>query len=94
MDVKALGLGGSSFWNYFRNVENHLGDYPKEGSMEVPESEYRIQPTATRWPDLPALYVYFRVEENPNKIVFVRLSPAWTQADLYWFPEDQPPDED
>jgi len=32
--------------------------------------------------DIPPLYVYYLVEENPNKIVYIGLSPAWGQSDL------------
>ena len=37
-----------------------------------------MRPTRMAFPDIPPLYVYYRVEENPNRIVYLGLSPAWT----------------
>ena len=77
-----LGLAGENFDHFFRAIENFLGDYPWEYSDEVPNSQgIRMLPTRGGFPDVPPLYVYYRVEENPNKIVFLGLSPAWSRED-------------
>lgn len=78
-DRHALGLSGANFDHLFRHVENFLGDYPWQYSEEVPDSEgIRMLPTEEGFPDLPPLYVYYRVEQNPNKIIYLGLSQAWS----------------
>jgi hypothetical protein len=75
----ALGLPGQNFDYFFHDVERHLGDYPWEYSTEVPNGRgIRMIGTRDAFPDIPPLYVYFRVEVDPNKIVFLGLSPAWS----------------
>lgn len=81
-DRAALGFGGPNFDSFFSAVETYLGDYPWEYSVEVPESEgIRILSTRRAFPDIPPLYVYYRVEENPNRIHYLGLSPAWSQEE-------------
>lgn len=78
-DRAALGFAGPNFDGLFRAVETYLGDYPWEYSVEVPGSEgIRMLATRRAFPDMPPLYVYYRVEENPNRIRFLGLSPAWS----------------
>ncbi len=35
-------------------------------------------------PDIPPLYLYYRVEQDPNKIVFLGLSPAWSREETFF----------
>ena len=44
-------------------------------------------PTRGGFPDIPPLYVYYRVEQNPNKIIYLGLSPAWS-SDESFSPKD------
>jgi hypothetical protein len=83
-DKAELGLAGPNFDHFFRSVEVYVGDYPWEYSKEVPDSDgIRMLPTRRAFPDIPALYVYYRVEQNPNKIIYLGLSPAWSQAEVF-----------
>ncbi len=67
-----------------RYVEDYLGDYPWEYSEEVPDSEgIRMLRTRDAFPDIPPLYVYYRVEEQPNKIIYLGLSRAWSQEESF-----------
>ena len=71
-DRAELGLSGSAFDRFFQSVENHLGDYPWEYSEEVPDSEgVRMLRTRDAFPNIPPLYIYYRVEEQPNRIIGV-----------------------
>jgi len=80
---RGLGLGGQNFDHFFQGIESFLGVYPWEYSQPVPDGEgIRMLPTIEAAPDLPALYVYYRVEEKPNKIIFLGLSRAWSKADV------------
>jgi hypothetical protein len=79
-----MGLAGPNFDHFFKEVEDYLGDYPWEYSEEVPDSEgIRMLPTRMSFPDIPPLYVYYRVEQNPNKIIFLGLSPAWSADETF-----------
>jgi hypothetical protein len=40
-------------------------------------------PTRYPFPDIPPLYVYFRVEQRPSRIVFLGLSPAWSRDEAF-----------
>jgi hypothetical protein len=40
-------------------------------------------PTRRGHPDIPPLYVYYRVEQQPNKIIYLGLSRAWSQDEVY-----------
>jgi hypothetical protein len=85
-DRATLGLSGRDFDFRFKDIENDRRDYPYKESVEVPEGEgIRMMSTLKASPDLPALYVYYRVLENPNRIVFLGLSPAWSKQDLHPF---------
>jgi hypothetical protein len=85
-DRRTLGLAGRNFDHFFKGVEDFLGDYPWEYSEEVPDSAgIRMLGTRGDFPDLPALYVYYRVEQNPNTIIYLGLSPAWSRADVFSF---------
>lgn len=77
-----LGLAGPNFDYFFNDVETFLGDYPWEFSKQIPDSEgIRMLPTRNAFPDIPPMYVYYRVEQRLNKIVFLGLSPAWSKAE-------------
>jgi hypothetical protein len=81
---RGLGLGGENFDFFFKAVESYLGDYPWEYSTEVPDSNgIRMLPTRQAFLDIPPLYVYYRVEQDPNKIIFLGLSPAWSAAETF-----------
>ena len=83
-DRKSLGLTGKNFDHFFRNVENNVCDYPWEYSKEVPDSGgARMRETRGDYPDLPPLYVYYKVNVAENRIRFLGLSPAWSKADLF-----------
>ena len=74
-DRVALGLGGSNFDYFFKEVEDHLADYPTISATKVLEhEEIWMLRTQSAFPDIPPLFVYYRVEERPNKIVFLGLS--------------------
>jgi hypothetical protein len=79
-DRAELGLIGRNFDYFFQGVETALGDYPWQYSEEVPDSDgIRMRPTRDAFPDIPPLYVYYRVEQQPNKIIYLGLSRAWSQ---------------
>jgi hypothetical protein len=37
--------------------------------------------TREAFPDIPPLIVYYRVEERPNRIVYLSLSRDWSNAE-------------
>jgi hypothetical protein len=83
-DRVELGLSGSDFDHFSQSVEDHLGDYPWEYSEEVPDGEgIRMLRTRDAFPDIPPLYVYYRVEEQPNEIIYLGLSRAWSQEESF-----------
>ena len=87
----ALGLSGPNFDHFWRKVEKQLGNYPYNYSEEVPDGEgMRMLPTADMFPDIPPLYVYYRVEHQPNKIHYWALSRAWSKDDLLPPPPPEP----
>lgn len=80
-ELRALGLGGPSFDYFFREVEAQICTYPWENSTPVPDGDgIRMQGTENAWPDIPPLYLYFRVEQDPNRVVFLGVSPAWSRT--------------
>jgi hypothetical protein len=83
-DRRALNLHGPDFDHFFADVERTLRDYPYLESVAV-EEDIRMRQTRSCAPDLPPLYVYYRVQENPNRIVFLGLSQAWSKQDLQPF---------
>jgi len=38
--------------------------------------------TKEAFPDIPPLIVYYRVTEQPNRIVYLSLSPDWSKPDV------------
>jgi hypothetical protein len=63
---------------------NFLGDYPWEYSEEVPDGEgIRMLPTRGGFPDIAPLYMYYRVEQDPNNIIYLGLSPAWSSDETF-----------
>jgi hypothetical protein len=76
-------LAGRPFDHFFLAVEKIVGDYPYDESMEIPESGgIRMRATRDAFPDLPPLYLYYRVEHDPNRVVFLSLSKAWSETDF------------
>lgn len=77
-DRAELGFGGPSFDFVFGEIERYLADYPWEYSEEVPGGGgIRMLRTRDAFSDIPPLYVYYRVEESPNKIRYLGVSRAW-----------------
>jgi hypothetical protein len=82
-DRAALGLGGGSFDYFFADVEAHLADYPTISStLILPDEDIWMLRTRRGFPDLPPLFVYYRVEEQPNTIVYLGLSHDWSNAEV------------
>lgn len=82
MDRVELGLSGENFEYFFQDVERILRDYPRVGSVAVPGGQgILMRATLDAFPDIPPLYIYYRVKENPNAIRFFGLSPAWSEAE-------------
>lgn len=77
-----FGLSGAPFDYFFADVERNRADYPWQGATEVPDSGGILMlPTKDGFPDLPPLYVYYRVNEHPNRIHFLGLSQAWSETE-------------
>ena len=80
----ALGLSGPNFDYFFRDVEAYVCDYPWQYSTPVPDGDgVRMLPTRDAFPDIPPLYIYYRVEVDPNRVVFLGLSAAWSQSETF-----------
>jgi hypothetical protein len=78
-----LGLSGASFDSRFADVERHLADYPRSSATKAPEHEgIWMLRTKEAFPDIPPLIVYYRVTEQPNRIVYLSLSPDWSKPDV------------
>jgi hypothetical protein len=76
---RALGLSGTNFNHFFRDVEGTILEYPWLNAVEVPESGGTLmRETRAAFPDVPPLYVYYKVNREQNRIRFVSLSPAWS----------------
>jgi len=83
-DRKRLGLAGPNFGHFFNGVETHICDYPWEYSREVPGSGgTRMLGTRDAFPDIPPLYVYFKVNADERRIAFVGLSEAWSASETF-----------
>lgn len=66
------------------DVEENLCNYPWEFSKEVPDSEgIRLFPTRQAHPDIPAMYVYYRVDAERHRVIFLGLGPAWSQGETF-----------
>jgi hypothetical protein len=82
-DRRTLGLGGPNFDHFFQAVEQNTLDYPWEFSEEVPDSGgSRMRPTRDAFPDIPPLYVYYKVNAEACRVRFLGLSRAWSKLDL------------
>lgn len=82
-DRVKVGLSGPDFDHHFEKLARSLRDYPFGQSVEIPNGDgIRLQPTYEAAPDLPAMCLLYQVEENPNEIVFLGLTPAWTDDDI------------
>jgi hypothetical protein len=74
-----LGLSGSNFDHFFRDVKETILEYPWLNVEEVPESGGTLmRETRAAFPDVPPLYVYYKVNREENRILFLSLSPAWS----------------
>ena len=74
-----LNLSGAPFDHFFADVEDAFCKDPYFASETVPEAQgIRIRPTRESFPDLPPLYVHYRIKRDPNRIVFFGLSRAWS----------------
>jgi hypothetical protein len=82
-DRSNLGLGDKNFDYFFQGVETFLRNSPGQDSVEVPNSEgIWMMQTRHAFPDIPPLYVYYRIEEEPARnVVFIGLSRAWAQSE-------------
>jgi hypothetical protein len=82
-DRRSLGLGGRNFDTFFHHVERQILDYPWINSKEVPDSGGALmRETREVQPDLPALYVYYKVSVEDERIRFLGVSPAWSKTEL------------
>jgi hypothetical protein len=73
-----LGLSGPNFDYFFRAAEEGLCRNPWLENEPVPEGGgIRMRPLRGA-PDLPPLYIYYRIERNPNRIIFYGLSRNWS----------------
>jgi hypothetical protein len=89
-DRKRLGLAGSNFDYLFSEVESHVYDYPWEYSRGVPASGgTRMLRTRDAFPDIPPLYVYFKVNAAERRIAVIGLSEAWSSTDSFRPPAGQ-----
>lgn len=78
-----MGLAGPNFDHFFHGVEKAVLDYPYEYSEKVPDSgETWMRLTPDVQPDLPALYVYYKVNYDECRIRFLGVSKAWSYVDL------------
>jgi hypothetical protein len=81
-DRRELGLHGSNFDFFFEQVESQILNYPWINAREVPESGgVLMRETRGLAPDLPALYIYYKVSKDPPRILFLGLSRAWSHED-------------
>jgi hypothetical protein len=81
-DRATLNLSGAPFDFFFKEIERFLADYPTIASTCVMPHE-RIWALRTKkgFADLPPLFVYYRLEERPNRIIFLGLSHDWSNSD-------------
>jgi hypothetical protein len=83
-DRRRLGLAGLNFDYFFGEIESHICGYPWEYSREVPASGgTRMLKTRDAFPDIPPLYVYFKVNANERRIAFIGLSEAWSASETF-----------
>lgn len=83
-DRKNLGLGGPNFDHFFREVEANILDYPWINSKVVPDSGGTLmRETRYSFPDVPPLYVYYKVNPETGHVRFVGLTEAWSADDLF-----------
>jgi hypothetical protein len=82
-DRAKLGLNGADFDRFLEDLERVLRDYPYAESVEVPDGDgVRLLPTYRSFPDIPPLLIFYEVEDDPNAIVFLGISPGWSARDL------------
>jgi hypothetical protein len=87
-DRERLGLGGSNFNHFFKEVERNILDYPWIHSRVVPDSGGTLmRETRYSFPDIPALYVYYKVNPETGHVRFVGLTEAWSADELFPAPD-------
>lgn len=83
-DRRNLGLGGPNFDFFFMQVEAQVLAFPWVNAEYVPESEDTLmRETREPQPDLPALYVYYKVSVQDERVRFIALSPAWSKTETF-----------
>jgi hypothetical protein len=83
-DRAKLGFTGTDFDRHFSDIERNVCDYPWEFSREVPDSVgIRLLPTRKAFPDIPPMYVYYRVDSRRQEITFLGLGPAWSEEETF-----------
>jgi hypothetical protein len=82
-DRVSLGLTGGDFDHFLEDLRRVLRHNPYAESVEVPDGEgIRMLPTYRSFPDIPPLLIFYEVEEDPNRIVFLGISPGWSAEDV------------
>jgi hypothetical protein len=75
---RKLGLSGPNFDHFFKNAEQGICRFPWLENEAVPDGQgIRIRPLLGA-DDLPPLYVYYRIENEPDRVVFYGLSRNWS----------------
>jgi hypothetical protein len=83
-DRRNLGLGGKNFDHFFRLVEENILDYPWIHSKVVPDSGGTLmRETRESFPDVPPLYVYYKVNAETHHVRFVGLTKAWSADEVF-----------
>jgi hypothetical protein len=78
---RKLGLSGTYFDPFFKIAEQGLCRFPWLENEVTPNGKgTRIRPLRGA-DDLPPLYIYYRIENDPDRIVFYGLSPRWSAGE-------------
>lgn len=80
-DRRALGLDGPEVDFAFKAFEEHVCAFPWASTAELQDGT-RMRATEDGFPDIPRLYVYYRINVKQRKVIFLSLSRAWSQDDL------------
>jgi hypothetical protein len=77
---RRLGLAGTNFDFFFKNVEHAILDYPY--GDEIPDTGgTMMRETRETFPDVPPLYVYFKLDTDNRRVLFLGLTQAWSAVD-------------
>ena len=77
---RRLGLAGTNFDFFFKDVEQAILEYPY--GDEIPDSGRTImRETREAFPDVPPLYVYFKLDAENRRVLFLGLTQAWSAPD-------------